>query len=95
MWKPAFGKMNSHALSTKGAVRAGIPNGDRKAVRAAITTLTLYNNMGEKVWQQDAGKISGTVYKDISLRDQLPAGTYMMVVRRDDIRLMQKIVINK
>jgi N-acetylneuraminic acid mutarotase len=63
--------------------------------RAAVTTLTLYNNMGGKVWQQDAGKISGAVYKDISLRDQLPAGTYMMVVQRDDVRLMQKIVINK
>jgi N-acetylneuraminic acid mutarotase len=63
--------------------------------KAAITALALYNNMGGKVWQQDAGKISGTVYKDISLRDQLPAGTYMMVVQRDDVRLMQKIVINK
>jgi hypothetical protein len=62
---------------------------------AAITTLALYNNMGEKVWQQDAGKISGAVYKNISLQSQLPAGTYMMVVQRDDVRLMQKIVINK
>jgi len=63
--------------------------------RAAITTLALYNNMGEKVWQQDAGKISGTVRKKISLQNQLPAGIYMMVIRRNDVRLEQKIVISK
>ena len=62
---------------------------------AAITTLALYNNMGEKVWQQDAGRISGAVYKNISLQNQLPAGTYMMVIRRNDVRLEQKIVISK
>ena len=63
--------------------------------KAAITTLVLYNNMGAKVWQQDAGKISGTVYKNISLQNQLPAGIYMMVILRNDVRLMQKIVISK
>jgi hypothetical protein len=63
--------------------------------KAAITTLALYNNMGEKIWQQDAGKISGTVYKNISLQNQLPAGIYMMVIQRNDVRLEQKIVISK
>jgi len=63
--------------------------------RAAITTLALYNNMGEKIWQQDAGKIRGTVRKNISLQNQLPAGIYMMVIRRNDVRLEQKIVISK
>ena len=63
--------------------------------RAAITTLVRYTNMGEKVWQQDAGKISGAVYKNISLQDQLPAGVYMMVVQRDDVRLEQKINVIK
>jgi len=63
--------------------------------KAAITTLALYNNMGERVWQQDAGKMSGAVYKNISLQDQLPAGIYMMVVQRNDVRLEQKIVISK
>jgi hypothetical protein len=61
----------------------------------AITTLALYNNMGEKVWQQEAGKISGAVYKNISLQNQLPAGTYMMVVQRSDVRLTQKVMISK
>jgi hypothetical protein len=61
----------------------------------AITTLSFYNNMGEKVWQQDAGRIGGAAYKNVSLQDQLPAGTYMMVIQRNDVRLMQKIVINK
>ena len=63
--------------------------------KAAPTTLVLYNGMGEKVWQQDAGKISGEVYKNISVQNQLPAGIYMMVIQRNDVRLTQKIVISK
>jgi N-acetylneuraminic acid mutarotase len=63
--------------------------------KTAITTLALYNNMGERVWQQDAGRIGGAVYKNVSLRDQLPAGVYMMVIQQNDVSLMQKIVINK
>jgi hypothetical protein len=63
--------------------------------KAANTTLALYNNRGEKIWQQDAGKMSGAVYKNISLQDQLPAGIYMMVIQRNDARLEQKIVISK
>jgi hypothetical protein len=63
--------------------------------KEAITTLALYNSMGEKIWQQDAGNISGAVYKNISLQNQLPTGIYMMVIQRNDVRLVQKIVINK
>jgi len=63
--------------------------------KAAITTLALYNNMGEKIWQQDAGKISGAVYKNLSLQNQLPAGIYIMIIQRNDVRLAQKIVISK
>ena len=63
--------------------------------KAAITSIALYNNMGEKVWQQDAGNISGAVYKNISLQNQLPAGIYMMVIQRNDVRLEQKISVIK
>src|SRR5678809_1517171 len=63
--------------------------------KAAITTLVLYNNMGEKIWQQDAGKISGEVSRNIALESKLSTGVYMMVIRRDDVKLEQKIVISK
>jgi hypothetical protein len=63
--------------------------------KAAITTLALYNSMGEKVWQQDAGRISGAVYKNISLQDQLSPGIYMMVIQRNDVRLEQKLSVIK
>jgi len=63
--------------------------------KAATTTLALYNNIGEKIWQQDAGKMSGAVRKNISLQNQLPAGVYMMVIQRNDVRLEQKMVISK
>jgi hypothetical protein len=62
---------------------------------AAATILTLYNNTGEMVWQQDAGKISGSVYRNMSLNNKLSPGTYILVVQRNDARLEQKIVINK
>lgn len=62
---------------------------------AASTMLTLYNNTGEIVWQQDAGKISGAVYKNIALNNKLSTGTYILIVQRNDARLEQKIVINK
>jgi hypothetical protein len=63
--------------------------------KAAITTLALYNNMGQKIWQQDAGNISGTVNKNISLQNQLPAGIYMIIIRQNDARLVQKLKVIK
>jgi hypothetical protein len=62
---------------------------------AASTTLALYNNVGAKVWQQDAGKIGGSVYRNIAVDKKLFAGTYMLMIERNDARLVQKIVINK
>ena len=63
--------------------------------KAAITTLALYNNMGQKIWQQDAGNISGAVNKNISLQNQLPAGIYMIIIRQNDARLVQKLKVIK
>ena len=45
--------------------------------------------------QQDAGKISGTVRKNISLQNQLPAGIYMMVIQQNDVRMVQKLKVIK
>ena len=60
-----------------------------------LTSLALYNNFGEKVWAQNMGKISGALYKNISLVNNLPSGVYVLIVERDDARLTQKIVISK
>ncbi|HRI20471.1 MAG TPA: fibronectin type III domain-containing protein, partial [Panacibacter sp.] len=63
--------------------------------KATSTTLMLYNNFGAKVWQQDAGNISGILYKSISLGNKLPGGVYLLKIQRNDVVLSQKIVIER
>ncbi|CAN5600288.1 hypothetical protein BH10BAC2_BH10BAC2_32490 [soil metagenome] len=63
--------------------------------KATSTTLALYNSLGEKVWQQDAGKLNGSVSKNISLESKLTAGVYVLIIQHGDTRLMQKVVITK
>lgn len=61
----------------------------------AFTTLVLYNNLGNKVWQQQAGILSGAVTTNIALDNKLSAGVYILKIERSDVRLMQKIIITK
>lgn len=63
--------------------------------KAASTTLALYNNFGQLVWQQNLGNISGAVQRTISLENKLSAGLYTITIQRSDIKLNQKILINK
>lgn len=61
----------------------------------ALTTLALYNSLGERVWQQQAGMLSGSVTKSIALDNKLSSGVYILRIERSDIRLMQKVVVTK
>ena len=60
---------------------------------AASTTLSLYNNLGVKVWQQDAGELSGLVIRNIALENKLPDGVYVLMVQHGETRMMQKVVV--
>ncbi len=61
----------------------------------ALTTLTLYNNTGTKVWQQVIGLLSGTVNRNIGLQARLTAGVFVLMVQHGNTGLMQKLVVNK
>jgi len=63
--------------------------------KAAITTFALYNNMGEKIWQQDAGKMSGQVSRDIALESKLSTGVYILMIQHGDSRLIQKVMVTE
>jgi hypothetical protein len=63
--------------------------------KAAPTTLVLYNNVGTKVWQQNAGVLSGPVSKSINLENKLSPGVYMLMIQNEATTLMQKVVVNK
>jgi hypothetical protein len=64
-------------------------------VKAASTTITLYNNLGEIVWQENAGTVSGSATKTIALESKLATGVYVLLVQHGDTRLMQKVVVSK
>jgi hypothetical protein len=64
-------------------------------VKAASTTFILYNNVGTKVWQQNAGVLSGPVSKSIDLENKLSPGVYMLIIQNGDMQLTQKVVVNK
>ena len=61
----------------------------------ANTTLRLYNNLGEKVWQEDLGAVSGSISKNIYLENKLPSDVYVMMIERNDARYSMRIVISK
>lgn len=63
--------------------------------KAAATTIALYNSLGVKVWQQQAGQLSGAVTKSIALENKLATGIYVLYIERSDIKLEQKIVVSK
>ena len=65
------------------------------ADKAASTTLSLYNTLGVKVWQQNVGMLSGIVSRNINLENKLSPGVYVLIIQNGDIQLMQKIVIAK
>jgi len=65
------------------------------SAKAASATLSLYNSLGVKVWQQDAGILSGSVSKNIALENRLSAGVYVLMIQQGDTRLMQKVVVTK
>ena len=62
---------------------------------AATTILSLYNNLGEKIWQQHAGRLSGSVNRNIALDNTLPAGVYVLMVQHGESRMLQKVVVVK
>lgn len=64
-------------------------------VKEALTTLALYNSLGERVWQQQAGMLSGAVTKSIALNNTLFTGIYILRIERNDVQLMQKVVVSK
>ena len=61
----------------------------------ALTTLALYNSLGERIWQQQAGMVNGVITKSIAMENKLPAGIYILRIERSDIQLMQKVVVRK
>lgn len=61
----------------------------------ALTTLALYNSLGERIWQQQAGMLSGTVTKSIMLHNKLSAGVYILKIERSDVQLTQRVVVSK
>ncbi|QEC66911.1 T9SS type A sorting domain-containing protein [Panacibacter ginsenosidivorans] len=63
--------------------------------KEALTTLIVYNSLGEKVWQQSLGAVNGSVIKNIDLENKLTTGIYTLRIERNDIRLMQKVVVTK
>jgi hypothetical protein len=63
--------------------------------KEAETVLTLYNNLGVKVWQQNMGIISGAVTKNVFLENKLSAGLYVLMIQRIDIRYTVKLSISK
>jgi Fibronectin type III domain/Secretion system C-terminal sorting domain len=63
--------------------------------KEAATTIALYNSLGVKVWQQQAGILSGTVTKSIALENKLATGIYVLYIERSDMKLVQKIVVSK
>lgn len=62
-------------------------------VKTSLTTLLLYNNVGQLVWQQNLGNIAGAIEKNITLQNKLSEGLYTLTVQRSDLKMNQKIVI--
>ena len=63
--------------------------------KASPTTVTLYNNLGAKVWQYTAGSISGQWQSTVALEHKLTPGMYTLMLQRSDIKLVQKVLISK
>lgn len=63
--------------------------------KAANTTLTIYNNFGAKVWQQELGNISGALNRNIAVTNKLTPGAYVITIQRNDIKLTQKMVVTQ
>lgn len=63
--------------------------------KEALTTLALYNSFGERIWQQQAGVLSGVVTKSIRLDNKLSAGVHILKIERSDVHLTQKVVVSK
>jgi hypothetical protein len=61
--------------------------------KAASTKLSIYNSFGVKIWQEDAGKLSGSVSKKIALENKLSGGVYILIIEYGDTRLIQKVVV--
>jgi hypothetical protein len=61
----------------------------RLPATAASTTITLHNDLGQLVWQQNLGTVSGAVQRTMALENKLPAGLYTLTIQRSDIKLNQ------
>jgi hypothetical protein len=42
-----------------------------------------------------AGKLNSSASIKIALENKLPAGMYVLIIQRSDIRLIQKVVVSK
>jgi N-acetylneuraminic acid mutarotase len=63
--------------------------------KAALTTLSVYNNSGVMIWQQDAGMLSGSVTRNIELKSKLPTGVYVLIIQSGNTQWTQKIIVDK
>jgi hypothetical protein len=63
--------------------------------KVETTTLSFYNNFGKLLLQQDLGMQSGSVSRNIVLKNKLPAGVYVLIIQHGDKRLMTKVVLNQ
>lgn len=61
--------------------------------KPAYTVLSLYDNIGTRVWEQNAGMVSGLINMNISLENKLTKGVYIFIIRHGDKKITQKIVV--
>ena len=61
----------------------------------ATTTIELFNALGQKIWQEDLGIVSGSISKNVYLENKLPSGVYVLMIKRNYARYSIKIVISK
>lgn len=58
------------------------------------TALSLYDGLGQRIWQQSLGNVKGQIVRNIALGNTLSAGIYTLKVERSDMQLMLKVIVN-
>ncbi len=75
----------------KGSFTVNLALGDE----SKATMLTLYDQAGKQLWQQNIGSVKGSLSKAIQLPSTIASGTYMLLVQRQSEQYMEKVVIVK
>ena len=70
---------------------SAVANVNFSAIDVNELTITLLNVVGQKVWQSETVKVSGSWQKEIDL-GAFPAGTYLLKVQADDQTVTKTIV---